>query len=128
MERNLSREEGYEQPAGAVQLGPLCRGQVKGGQAHALADPVAQVGVEEERHASHACNASVTSPRGQLTSCPPGQPSRTQVPVSEVGPLLCVDLRVGVQVPHPLDVHHDQLVARTLEGEVAEGLKGAGRR
>lgn len=38
-----------------------------------------------------------------------------------------MDLRVGVQIPHPLDVHHDQLVARPLEGEVAEGLMGAQR-
>lgn len=57
--------------------------------------------------------------------CP--QRSPTQVPVSKVGPLLRVDLRVGVQVPHPLDVHHDQLVARPLEGEVAEGLAGTRR-
>lgn len=47
---------------------------------------------------------------------------RTQVPVTEVGALLRVDLRVGVEVAHPLDVHHDQLVSRALEGEVTEGL------
>lgn len=48
----------YQQLVGAVQLGPFCRGKVKGRQAHALADLVAQVGVEEERHASHTCNTS----------------------------------------------------------------------
>lgn len=47
---------------------------------------------------------------------------RTQVPIAEVSALLRVDLRVGVEVAHPLDVHHDQLVSRPLEGEVTEGL------
>lgn len=35
-----------------------------------------------------------------------------------------MDLWVGVEVTHTLDVHHDQLMARTLKGEVAEGLWG----
>lgn len=48
----------------------------------------------------------------------------TQVAVSEVGALLRVDLRVGVEVAHTLDVHHNQLMARTLKREVAEGLWG----
>ena len=35
-----------------------------------------------------------------------------------------MDLRVGVEVAHALDVHHNQLVARTLKREVAEGMWG----
>lgn len=35
-----------------------------------------------------------------------------------------MDLWVGVEVTHTLDVHHNQLVAGTLKGEVAEGLWG----
>lgn len=35
-----------------------------------------------------------------------------------------MDLRVGVEVAHALDVHHNQLVAGTLKREVAEGLWG----
>lgn len=49
--------------------------------------------------------------------------SRTQVSVSEVFALLCVDLGVRVEVPHPLDVHHDQLVGRTLKREVTKCLQ-----
>ena len=33
-----------------------------------------------------------------------------------------VDLRVGVEVAHSLDVNDDQLVAGSLKGEVGEGL------
>lgn len=33
-----------------------------------------------------------------------------------------MDLRVGVEISHSLDVHHDQLVARALKREVTEGL------
>lgn len=33
-----------------------------------------------------------------------------------------MDLRVSVEVSDPLDVHHNQLVARPLKGEVTEGL------
>lgn len=33
-----------------------------------------------------------------------------------------MDLRVGVKISDTLDVHHDQLVSRPLEAEVAEGL------
>lgn len=46
----------YKQFVGAVQLRLLRRGKVKRRQAHTLADLVAQVGVEEQRHASHTCN------------------------------------------------------------------------
>lgn len=35
-----------------------------------------------------------------------------------------MDLWVGVEVTHTLDVHHNQLVAGTLKSEVAEGLWG----
>ena len=33
-----------------------------------------------------------------------------------------MDLRVGVEVAHTLDVHHNQLLPGTLKCEVAEGL------
>ena len=46
----------------------------------------------------------------------------TQISISEVSALVCVDLRVRVEVSDPLDVHHNQLVARPLKGEVTEGL------
>ena len=35
-----------------------------------------------------------------------------------------MDLWVGIEVTHALDVHHNQLVAGTLKREVAEGLWG----
>lgn len=116
----------YQQFIGAVQPRPLHRREVKGRQAHDFADPVAQVGVEVEGHASDTCNTSQTavSGSGHTGRQRAGLPARgrTQVPVTEVGALLRVDLWVGVEVAHPLDVHHDQLVSRPLEGEVTEGL------
>lgn len=33
-----------------------------------------------------------------------------------------MDLRVSVQISDSLDVHHDQLVARSLKSKVTEGL------
>ncbi len=35
-----------------------------------------------------------------------------------------VDLRVGVQLIHALNVHNDVLVTRLFEGKMAEGLMG----
>lgn len=146
----------------------LPRRQVKGREAHAPADAVAGVRVEEQRHPPDTCAhsgavASGAAPHGRVgrprtlapgvrrppprghdlwTRPPPpgpvlpgprrgaapadtGRPSApTQVAVPEVGARLRVDLRVGVEVAHALDVHHDQLVAGTLEREVAEGLRG----
>lgn len=49
-------------------------------------------------------------------------PPPTQVAISKVRALLSVDLWVGVEVAHTLDVHHNQLMAGTLKCEVAEGL------
>lgn len=46
----------------------------------------------------------------------------TEVPISKVSAFLSVDLWVSVKVAHTLDVHHNQLVTRTLKCEVAEGL------
>lgn len=49
----------------------------------------------------------------------------TQISVSKVRPLLRVDLRVRVEISDPLDVHHDQLVGRSLKTEVTKGLLDA---
>lgn len=46
----------------------------------------------------------------------------TEISISKVSPRLCVDLRVSVEISDSLDVHHDQLVARSLKREVTEGL------
>lgn len=46
----------------------------------------------------------------------------TEVAISKVSAFLSVDLWVSVKVTHTLDVHHNQLVTRTLKREVAEGL------
>lgn len=54
----------YQQFIGAVQPRPLHRREVKGRQAHDFADPVAQVGVEVEGHASDTCNTSQTAVSG----------------------------------------------------------------
>lgn len=53
----------------------------------------------------------------------------TEIAVSKVGAFLSVDLWISVKVPHTLDVHHNQLMTRTLKCEVAEGLcRGRKRR
>lgn len=49
----------YEQFVGAVQLGHLRRGNVERRQAHAFADLVTQMRVEEQGHASHTWNTGV---------------------------------------------------------------------
>mmetsp|Transcript_26060 Transcript_26060/g.56900 ORF Transcript_26060/g.56900 Transcript_26060/m.56900 type:complete len:204 (-) Transcript_26060:898-1509(-) len=72
---------------------------VKGFEAEPHAERVALVCPEEERHAPQA-----------------------QVAVPVRLPVQCVDLRVRVQVTHPLNVHTYLLASCQLEGEVAEGL------
>lgn len=53
----------------------------------------------------------------------------TEIAVSKVGAFLSVDLWISVKVPHTLNVHHNQLMTRTLKCEVAEGLcRGRKRR
>lgn len=53
----------------------------------------------------------------------------TEIAVSKVGAFLSVDLWISVKVSHTLDVHHNQLMTRTLKCEVAEGLcRGRKRR
>ena len=80
--------------------GLFSRRQIKLGQSEAATDVVAAVRVEEQRHALGA-----------------------QVPVPVLFAVQRVDLGVRVEVPHTLDVHHDQLVPRTLKREVAESLQ-----
>lgn len=46
----------------------------------------------------------------------------TEVAISKVSACFSVDLWVSVKVTHTLDVHHNQLMTRTLKCEVAEGL------
>lgn len=75
--------------------------QVKLGQIEAVADVVTDVGVEEQGHALGP-KISVT-----IFTRPHG-----------------VDLGVSVQIPHPLDVHYNQVVSRSLKGEVTESLEG----
>lgn len=75
--------------------------QVKLGQIEAVADVVTDVGVEEQ---GHAFRPKVSVP---IFTRPHG-----------------VDLGVSVQIPHPLDVHYNQVVSRSLKGEVTESLEG----
>lgn len=75
--------------------------QVKLGQIEAVADVITDMGVEEQGHAL-----------GPKVSVPVfTRPHR-------------VDLWVSVQIPHPLDVHNNQVVSRSLKGEVTESLEG----
>ena len=62
-------------------------GQIKGGQPKTVADGVTHMGVEEEGHAF-----------------------RSQIAISILLAIISVDLGISVQVLHPLDVHHNQLV------------------
>lgn len=73
--------------------------QVKLSQIEAVADVITDMGVEEQ---SHALGPKVSIP---IFTRPHG-----------------VDLGVSVQVPHPLDVHYNQVVSRSLKGEVTESL------
>lgn len=75
--------------------------QVKLGQIEAVADVVTDVGVEEQ---GHAFGPKVSVP---VFTRPHG-----------------VDLGVSVQIPNPLDVHYNQVVSRSLKGEVTESLVG----
>lgn len=83
-----------------LMLRALGRGEVELWESEWLTDAVADMGVEEESH----------------SSC-------SQVPISVVAPVRCVDLWVCPQVSHTLDVHHNHLVAGLLKREVAEGLR-----
>lgn len=75
--------------------------QVKLGQIEAVADVITDMGVEKQGH-----------PFGPKVSVPVfTRPNR-------------VDLWVSVQIPHPLDVHNNQVVSRSLKGEVTESLEG----
>lgn len=75
--------------------------QVKLGQIEAVADVITDMGVEEQ---GHALGPKVSVP---VFTRPHG-----------------VDLGVSVQIPHPLDVHNNQVVSRSLKGEVTESLEG----
>lgn len=75
--------------------------QVKLGQIEAVADVITDMGVEEQ---GHAFGPKVSVP---VFTRPHG-----------------VDLGVSVQIPHPLDVHNNQVVSRSLKGEVTESLEG----
>lgn len=74
--------------------------QVKLGQIEAVADVITDMGVEEQGHAF-----------GPKVSVPVfTRPHR-------------VDLWVCVEIPNPLDVHNNQVVSRSLKGEVTESLE-----
>lgn len=75
--------------------------QVKLGQIEAVADVVTDVRVEEQ---GHAFGPKVSVP---VFTRPHG-----------------VDLGVSVQIPHPLDVHYNQVMSGSLKGEVTESLEG----
>ena len=51
-------------------------------------------------------------------------PLGAKVAVAILGPVGGVDLGIGVQVTHALDVDDDELVAGAFEREVAEGVRG----
>jgi hypothetical protein len=78
----------------------LFRGQVKLGEIEAVADVVTDVGVEEQSH-SFSAKISITILTGAQS----------------------VDLWVCVQIPYSLDVYHNQVMTRSLKGEMTKGLK-----
>lgn len=73
--------------------------QVKLSQIEAVADVITDMGVKEQ---SHALGPKVSIP---VFTRPHS-----------------VDLGVSVEIPHPLDVHYNQVVSRSLKSEVTESL------
>lgn len=65
-----------------------------------MTDVVTYMGVEEESHALGA-----------------------QIAISILCTINAVNLGVCVQIPYPLDVHHDQGVTRSFKREVTQGLE-----